>query len=188
MTPRIVAPPKVHPSRLSPSWTSPDWPSGKGWSCYAPSGTLPLVAQTARSRRFQSIHEPQSRQPFGLRFAPALTPRYHILRCRKYDHYIRHGHRDDFQWVDYSHRGQACATPELRFTEHADRRRTLRGGFRRPPKSKRKSSRCEMSAHCGFEFARVKTKKQIPQGSLVKEGLRISAYTLPDRSENLGHH
>ena len=27
------------------------------------------------------------------------------------------GHMDDFPWVDYSHRGQPCATPELKFLE-----------------------------------------------------------------------
>jgi hypothetical protein len=42
MTPRIVAPPKVHPSRLSPSWTSPGLAVWQGMELLCPFGDAPV--------------------------------------------------------------------------------------------------------------------------------------------------
>jgi hypothetical protein len=44
------------------------------------------------------------------RKAPPAIPIRFLVACSR-------GHLDDFPWVDYSHRGQPCASPELNFLE-----------------------------------------------------------------------
>lgn len=54
-----------HPGGSSPSWTSSDSPSGTGSGCYAPPGTLPMVAQNACSPGLKSGRDGRQGDPFG---------------------------------------------------------------------------------------------------------------------------
>lgn len=70
------------------------------------SGLFELVPNLFKPEKAHYRH----RNCYAKRPVPAIPMRI-LTACG-------HGHMDDFPWVDYSHRGQPCATPELRFTEH----------------------------------------------------------------------
>ena len=69
------------------------------------SGLFELVPDLYRPERAHYRH----RNCYAKRAAPALPIRF-LVACSR-------GHLDDLPWVDYAHRGQACASPELRFLE-----------------------------------------------------------------------
>jgi hypothetical protein len=70
------------------------------------SGLFELVPNPFRPERAHYRH----RNCNARRVNPAIPIRF-LTACSL-------GHLDDFPWVDYSHRGQPCASPELRFLEH----------------------------------------------------------------------
>jgi hypothetical protein len=69
------------------------------------SGLFELVPNLFRPERAHYRH----RNCNARKVNPAIPIRF-LTACSL-------GHLDDFPWVDYSHRGQPCASPELRFLE-----------------------------------------------------------------------
>jgi hypothetical protein len=69
------------------------------------SGLFELVPHLFRPERAHYRH----RNCNVKKVSPAIPVRF-LTACSL-------GHLDDFPWVDYSHRGQPCASPELRFLE-----------------------------------------------------------------------
>jgi hypothetical protein len=69
------------------------------------SGLFELVPHLFRPEKAHYRH----RNCNAKKVSPAIPIRF-LTACTL-------GHLDDFPWVDYSHRGQPCASPELRFLE-----------------------------------------------------------------------
>ncbi|MCL4850131.1 MAG: DUF1998 domain-containing protein [Bryobacteraceae bacterium] len=69
------------------------------------SGLFELAPDLFRPERAHYRH----RNCYAKRAGPAIPIRF-LVACSR-------GHLDDFPWVDYSHRGQPCASPELKFLE-----------------------------------------------------------------------
>src|SRR5205823_5598016 len=69
------------------------------------SGLFELVPDLYRPEGAHYRH----RNCYAKRAAPALPIRF-LSACSR-------GHLDDLPWVDYAHRGQPCASPELKFLE-----------------------------------------------------------------------
>lgn len=69
------------------------------------SGLFELVPHLFRPEKAHYRH----RNCNAKRVSPAIPIRF-LTACSQ-------GHLDDFPWVDYSHRGQPCASPELKFLE-----------------------------------------------------------------------